>query len=259
MFDKSSTWSRFSPQKREVLRVHLGHVPQLEEAAAEDRRRWAWATVAAIVLHGLLVLTGFRWFDRPTPEYTAAARSVYVMEQVRFQPPPAQAAQQQVIQKPKKKRRTIPVPDPTPHEPEPIEDLDVPEIEVDELLITVPEAPAGRGAGRGRARGTAGASGGAGEGPVHVGGNVSPPRKLYSPQPLYTEEARQNRVQGVVILSAIIDEQGGVEGIEVIRGLPHGLTESALETVASWRFEPARDEGRPVPVFYTLTISFTVQ
>jgi len=43
------------------------------------------------------------------------------------------------------------------------------------------------------------------------------------------------------------------------QALPYGLTESAVETVAEWKFKPATMEGQPVPVYYMLTISFSIQ
>ncbi|MEL7059314.1 MAG: energy transducer TonB, partial [Acidobacteriota bacterium] len=79
------------------------------------------------------------------------------------------------------------------------------------------------------------------------------------PDPPYTESARQTRTQGVVILSAIIDGEGNVRNLEAVKGLPGGLTESALETVAQWKFEPALRAGEPVAVRYYITIGFWLQ
>jgi protein TonB len=95
--------------------------------------------------------------------------------------------------------------------------------------------------------------------PLPVGGNVSAPKRVYSPSPLYTEEARQGRVQGVVLLQAVIDAEGNVTNIDLIKGLPLGLSESAMKTVKEWKFEPARRDGVPVPVYFTLTVSFSLQ
>ena len=47
--------------------------------------------------------------------------------------------------------------------------------------------------------------------------------------------------------------------IKVLKDLPLGLTESAVETVAAWRFEPAKRGGVPVPVFFHLQIRFSLQ
>ena len=62
-----------------------------------------------------------------------------------------------------------------------------------------------------------------------------------------------------VILQAIIDTDGAVTGIQVLKSLPFGMTESAVAAVGQWRFEPATLNGRPVAVFYNLTINFELQ
>ncbi len=47
--------------------------------------------------------------------------------------------------------------------------------------------------------------------------------------------------------------------VKVLKGLPSGLTEAAVEAVPKWRFEPATLEGNPVAVYYLVTVSFSVQ
>jgi TonB family protein len=95
--------------------------------------------------------------------------------------------------------------------------------------------------------------------PNRVGGEVSRPEKISGPPPVYTEMARKARVTGVVIVEAVIDEQGNVTDAHVLKGLPMGLDQSALEAVMEWKFEPAQRYGQSVPVYYTLTINYTMQ
>ncbi|MEP0775354.1 MAG: M56 family metallopeptidase [Acidobacteriota bacterium] len=90
----------------------------------------------------------------------------------------------------------------------------------------------------------------------HLG--ITEPRKINSVPPVYPLEARRERVVGVVILDVIIDEQGRPADIKVLRGLPFGLTEAAVEAVRQWRWEPATMEGQPVPVILTVTIRFSL-
>jgi periplasmic protein TonB len=71
--------------------------------------------------------------------------------------------------------------------------------------------------------------------------------------------ARQVRIQGVVIVQAIIDCEGVVTSIKVLKELPMGLTESVAEAISQWRFEPARLNGSLVTVFYNLTVNFRLQ
>ena len=94
--------------------------------------------------------------------------------------------------------------------------------------------------------------------PFPVGGNVTRPEKIAGDPPQYTAEAREARVQGVVIVEAVIDEQGKVTNTKVLKDLPMGLSEAAVEAIRTWEFKPARMDGRPVPVYYTLTVNFTL-
>jgi TonB family protein len=92
--------------------------------------------------------------------------------------------------------------------------------------------------------------------PLRVGGAVLPPKRILGDRPVYTEIARKARVQGVVILQTIIDEQGNVTDIKVLKGLPMGLDQAAMDAAWTWKFEPATFEGQPVKVYYVLTVNF---
>ena len=94
---------------------------------------------------------------------------------------------------------------------------------------------------------------------LFVKGNVQHPRKISAVHPQYTEKARKEGLQGLVILQALINEEGLVEEIEVIKGMPLGLTEEAMKALENWTFEPATLEGKPVAVFYNLTFNFRLE
>ncbi len=85
---------------------------------------------------------------------------------------------------------------------------------------------------------------------------VKPPRVIETQVPHYTPEAKEARLQGVVVVAATIDREGRVAAVEVLKGLPMGLSEAAAEAVRAWRFEPATLEGEAVDVIYNLTINF---
>jgi TonB family protein len=103
------------------------------------------------------------------------------------------------------------------------------------------------------------ASPAAGPPPYRVGDGVSRPEILsQTTKPVYTELARRARVTGTVIVEAIIDENGNVKDTRVLKGLPMGLSQAAVDAVLTWKFKPATWEGRPVPVYYVLTVNFKV-
>lgn len=94
-----------------------------------------------------------------------------------------------------------------------------------------------------------------GEPVARVPGQVAPPQKLFTPPPQYTSLAYQARIEGRVIIQAVLDEQGQLTNLAVIKGLPMGLTESVLKASERWKFAPATMGGEPVPIFYVLTIN----
>ena len=91
------------------------------------------------------------------------------------------------------------------------------------------------------------------------GEEVIAPVALEKASPSYTAEAREVRQEGKVVVRAIIDAEGAVEDVEVVEGLPYGLTEEAVAAIRQWRFQPALRDGKPVAVFYLLTINFRLQ
>ena len=118
----------------------------------------------------------------------------------------------------------------------------------------------GAGVGPGRGGGMGGGSGGgigAGTGPYVVGGGVRSPVPLLQPLPPYTEAARKARVEGLVLLQAVVRKDGTVDSFRVLRGLGYGLDESAINTIATkWRFKPGTLNGTPVDVQANIEISF---
>ena len=91
----------------------------------------------------------------------------------------------------------------------------------------------------------------------YVDEGITPPRAIERTPPEYTAEGKAQRIQGVVILRAVIDQTGIVRDVEVLKGLPAGLSEAAVEAVRRWTFTPALDEsGKPVTVHYNMTINF---
>jgi len=115
----------------------------------------------------------------------------------------------------------------------------------------------GGGVGSGKGPGVGpGEGGGIGGGVYRVGGGVSAPRILYRVEPEFSEEARKNKWQGVVLLRVIIGADGLPKNIKVQRALGMGLDEKAVEAVKQWRFKPGQRDGKPVPVVVSMEVSF---
>jgi TonB family protein len=115
----------------------------------------------------------------------------------------------------------------------------------------------GGGVGVGHGPGVgAGSGGGIGGGVYHVGGGISAPTAISSPDPDYTEEARRAKKQGTCILWLIVDSTGRPRDIKVARGLGFGLDAKAVEAVQKWRFQPALKDGRPVDVQISVEVEF---
>lgn len=87
---------------------------------------------------------------------------------------------------------------------------------------------------------------------------VEPPEVLHEVRPQYSEPARRAGVEGVVILELVIDTEGAVQSIKVLRGLPLGLTKNAIDAAEQWRFKPCVFNERPTSVRFVLTVSFNI-
>ena len=90
-------------------------------------------------------------------------------------------------------------------------------------------------------------------------GEITPPVLLEQVAPVYPPQARDERRQGRVILQAVIDVEGAVRAITVLR-VPQGSEDfaaAAVEAVQRWRYQPARaSDGRAVPVYFTVVVEF---
>ena len=113
----------------------------------------------------------------------------------------------------------------------------------------------GVGSGKGPGFGP-GEGGGTGGGIFHVGGGVSPPRAIFNPEPEFSEEARKAKYQGVCTLGLIVGVDGRPSNIRVLSSLGMGLDEKAIETVKTWKFEPAMKDGHPVRVEIAVEVDF---
>jgi protein TonB len=94
--------------------------------------------------------------------------------------------------------------------------------------------------------------------PLRVGGDVRAPQKLRHVNPVYPEIAKAARVQGEVVLECVIDADGRVAGVRVLRGV-RLLDDAAVAAVSQWVYRPTLLNGQPVPVIMNVTVHFRIR
>lgn len=95
--------------------------------------------------------------------------------------------------------------------------------------------------------------------PIRVGGGVQRPELLRRVEPVYPDDVRRMQIQGTAIFELIINEQGRVCTVQVLRELIPPLDGAVVDAVRQWTFRPARLRGRPVAVAYVITVQIHVQ
>ncbi len=209
----------------------------------EDKKTWWIGLGSALVLHVGVLIINFPEFKSKLEQ---KKKSVIVVK--KYMPPPPKIERKIIVKK--KLTRKVPIPDPTPDEPEPIREPE-PEIQPEpippnmDVLIGVPEPPPPSG-------------------PLLAGsGGVSLPMIIPESkiQPEYPELARQARLDGRVILQAIVLKNGSVGEVEVLSCTHEGIgfEESAVLAVSQWRYKPAMQGDKPVDVYFTVRVEFELQ
>jgi TonB family protein len=95
-------------------------------------------------------------------------------------------------------------------------------------------------------------------GPVRATGNIKPPTRIKAVDPIYPREAREEGIEGVVILEAETDIYGRVKDTKILRSLLP-LDQAAIDAVKQWVYEPFIFEGKPRGVIFTVTVRFTLK
>jgi len=85
------------------------------------------------------------------------------------------------------------------------------------------------------------------------------PVVIHSVEAEFSDEARRERIEGVVLVTTIVDEQGMPTQIHVVRSAGHGLDENAVAAVSQYRFRPATLDGKPIATRITIEISFRLR
>ncbi len=98
----------------------------------------------------------------------------------------------------------------------------------------------------------------AGDRTYAVGGAVSAPRVLSRVEPAYPAIAARNRMTGLVMVECIIDKQGRVRDVTVVRSTFGAFEQAAVEAVRQWTFAPGMMRGRAVDTSFHLTVTFRI-
>jgi protein TonB len=212
----------------------------LLEHREEGMAKWV-AGILAFVIH--VVILFFAVFPSMSSPIEQVKKEAIVVK--KYIPPPPEIQPREIVKQ--KFTRKVAVPDPTPDEPEPIREPE-PEIEPvpippdATILIGVPEAPPPSG-------------------PLVPGaGGVTNPVLLEETKvkPEYPELARVARLEGKVILQAIIHKDGSVGDVSVLQSTrPNlGFEDAAMAAVKQWKYQPAMQGNRPVDVYFTIVVDF---
>lgn len=183
-------------------------------------------------------------------------------------PKPEVRVEQTPVEKP-----TPPPPPPPPAVQAPVKSIPADRVESPGLPEAPPREPSrgtgdrggvGSGSGQGIGEGSggglgAGTGGGTGGGVYQPGAGIDPPTLVREVRPIYTDDARRQRIQGDVILEIVVRSDGSVGSIRVRRSLGGGLDQRATEAVRQWRFNPARRHGTPVDVAVEVAVEFKLR
>lgn len=237
----------------------------IESAKQKGRGRKALSLPVSLALHVLVIAAAVGasiWFVEDVPEppipvtfYAAAPPPP---------PPPPAAAPKPAAPKPE-------TPKPIPVKPvEMTAPTVIPETVPVPLAEPEPEGPTEGveggveggvpgGVMGGVIGGVVGGTGpGTGEEPLRVGGDVKAPQLINRVEPSYPEAARKARMEGVVILEAIITANGNVEDVKVLKSVNPLLDAAATRAVQQWKYRPATLNGRAVRVYLTVTVTFNL-
>jgi periplasmic protein TonB len=214
---------------------------QKEILKRRDRISMDWAILLAIILHVLILyLPPIAQFDSQRNWERDKKDFIQMTRYVPPPPPPEELPEEPQVQK---KQQVLAKPIPQ-QEAVDLDNLTVVEddfelvYDFDDIDFAEPEALP--------------------DAPLRVGGDVRAPKIIHRVEPKYPEIARRTRIQGLVILEAIIDKSGNVRDIKVIKSLNSLCDEAAMEAARQWKFEPGTQNDIPIDVIMNLTVQFTL-
>ena len=120
----------------------------------------------------------------------------------------------------------------------------------------------GSGSGSGNGDGTGvgdGIGDGAGTDPLAIGPGIATPRLVFKVQPEYPPMARKIRLEGKVVLRAVVGPDGSVTSVELVHSSNPMFNAAAMDAVRQWRYTPPSQNGHPVSVWLNVMVTFTLR
>lgn len=237
------------PQRDRLVEAEIRRIAGLFNG--NDRRTKRIAVLLAVFFHVFLIAVTIPVAESPPPPRILAPRPDVIIPPPFPRPPEKQPPEIPPVRDPNS--WMVPVPDETPDDPEPIWE---PEPEVGEFKgaetdplrsedwigpAEPPPAP---------------------QGILYPGmEGVTHPEKTHHVDPAFPPMARTAGMEGRVILEAVIRSDGSVGEIRVLSGPDgrYGFAEAAVAAVSGWRYQPALQYGRPVSVYITIVVNFTLE
>ena len=290
---KRTAAERRSTSEHLTLRSDDGRAPELQFMfEGTPRKRLGGALGASVIGHGALVLLWLLLAWLVPDQYKEAILPESIPRQLVFlaepgpgggggggneRPEPPKPAEAPAVKKEELSvpvAKPEPVPDPTPVEV-PLESLNIPvQTMADATQNTIGvldsgdassiSTGSGRGTGAGDGTGSGlgqGSGGGTGGGVYRPGSGIINPRIIREVKPQYTADAMRAKVQGTVLLECVVQADGTVGRVDVVRSLDStfGLDQEAVKAAKQWRFQPGTRFGEPVAVLVTIELTFTLR
>jgi protein TonB len=204
---------------------------QVERWLAPDpvQRRWMTrALVAALAVHATILIARMPDWGPDPVRMDAPQEQAMKIQFLKPPPPPPKTPERP----PEPETKKIPKPDPTPDEPEPVK---APPPAPPEPPVPAPPAPVQQ------------------TGPIRVSAGQGP-GLIKKVEPRYPPIAQSARIEGTVVVDAVIRKDGTVSDVTVLRSSSKMFDQACIDAVRQWRFTPS-----PQDVVLTVTVNFTLR
>lgn len=204
-------------------------IEQAERWLSVDPGQWrilTWALVGALALHAVVLVARMpNW--RPEPTRVDAPMEEPMKVQFLTPPPPKAAPKP-----PEPEKKKIPRPDPTPDKPEPKKEAPPTPAPAPDPGPPTPPAQAG---------------------PVRVAAGQGP-GLIKKVEPVYPPIARTARIEGTVVVDAVILKDGSVSEVKILSSSNKMFDQSVIEAIQKWRYTPGSQD-----VILTVSVNFTLR